>query len=235
VLSALESFENLEASRAQSLALHFEGASVLLRWIEGHVLSVLGTERVNPTVLTVNLNAAASKLSAMAAQGGGAAMVFRATLSGSANPQGFQPSASATRPSSLDPVPDPVLSQLTQLYAKPLGAVGRLSILQRLKSTRPTYGSFSDFVRSLAPTIDDPVARSAFLSAALELLPHASRVQSAAVSGPSEIPRAESQGAIPVGPPTPGVSTPSQKPGAPVPAKLKRTIVYRGRKVQVDD
>jgi serine/threonine-protein kinase len=231
-LSALESFENLETARPQSLALHFEGASVLLRWIEGHVLCVLGTERVNPTVLTVNLNAAASKLSTMASQGGGAAIAFRVTLSGRANAPVADLSASGAR-TPQDPVPDAVLSQLVQLYAKPLGAVGRLSMLQRLKSTKPTYGSFADFVRSLAPAIDDPAARQAFLGAALELLPQTSRVQPAAIA--SDPPRADSESAIPAGPSSPAASAPTQKPAPLQPPKLKRTIVYRGRKIPIDD
>ncbi len=245
-LAALESFENLETARPQSLALHFEGASVLLRWIEGHVLSVLGTERVNPTVLTVNLNAAASKLTSMAVQGGGAAVVFRVTLSGKVPEIASDLSQSAAR-SVNDPVPDSVLSQLTQLYAKPLGAVGRLTILQRLKSFKPTYGSFGEFVRSLATTIDEPVARSVFLGAALELVPQTSRVQPAPAqpvtpltAAPAPIPGSATNPGTSAtnhnaSVTSPGPSAPPQKPGAPAPGKLKRTIVYRGRKIQGED
>jgi serine/threonine protein kinase len=76
--SALEAFENLEASRPQALALHFEGISVLLRWVENHVVVVVATQIVNQTVLTVNLNAAASKLQALAAEHGSAASAFKA-------------------------------------------------------------------------------------------------------------------------------------------------------------
>jgi serine/threonine protein kinase len=76
--SGLTAFENLEGSRPQALALHFEGISVLLRWVEGHVVVVVATQGVNQTVLTVNLNAAASKLQALAAENGGSAAAFKA-------------------------------------------------------------------------------------------------------------------------------------------------------------
>jgi hypothetical protein len=76
--SALQAFENLEGSRPQALALHFEGISVLLRWVEGHVVVVVASQIVNQTVLTVNLNAAASKLQALAAEHGSAAFAFKA-------------------------------------------------------------------------------------------------------------------------------------------------------------
>jgi len=77
-LSALAAFENLEGSRPQALALHFEGISVLLRWVESHVVVVVATQSVNQTVLTVNLNAAAGKLQALAAENGSAAAAFKA-------------------------------------------------------------------------------------------------------------------------------------------------------------
>lgn len=195
--SALEAFENLEPAQPRCLGLHFERRSALLRWIDGYVLVVLGGERVNPTVLAVNLNAAASKLQTLAEQAGGAAAAFRVTLSGQAE---------ATAPTvapvvASDPVPDPVLSRLTQLYAKPLGALGRLAILQRLKQSKPNYGNFADFVRSVANAIENQGERDGFVRQALELVPHTSRVQPVV---------------------------------APTPSK-KRVIVYRGRKMEVDD
>ncbi len=111
---------------------------------------------------------------------------------------------------------------------------GRLSILQRLKSTKPAYGSFSDFVRSLAPTIDDPVARSAVP----QLGAPSSCRRRLGFNRPShqsvEAPRPESHSAIRRVRPLPWRDAPGS-PALPVPAKLKRTIVYRGRKVQVDD
>lgn len=245
-LSALESFENLESARPQSLALHFEGASVLLRWIDGHILTVLGTERVSATVLTVNLNAAASKLSTMAAQGGGAAVVFRATLSGRAE-EAWGEHTTSTR-SASDPVPDAVLSQLIQLYSNALGPRGRLALLQRLKAGKPSFGSFADFVRSLAPAIEEPSARHAFLGAAFELLPTTSP-QPGELSTPAA-PRVDSEGAIAVKSARPGHAEPAQHEATGAPAqgqslgapqapkasiKPKRTIVYRGRKLVIDD
>jgi serine/threonine protein kinase len=272
IVAALESFENLDTTRPQALALHFEGASVLLRWIEGYVLTVLGTEHLNSTVLTVNLNAAASKLANMAAQGGGAAIVFRATLSEKTHDPLFDASSSGAQfrspygtpnpyatpagaPAPHDPVPDAVLTQLTQLYAKPLGAVGRLSILQRLKNTRPSFASFEDFVRSLASGIDDPTLRQAFLVAALDLIPPALRDQTSTSSGGiASSPGASAPGTLANAPnpvesvpssvaspstssnaAAPTTSTPPQRSAAPAPPKLKRTIVYRGRKIRGDD
>jgi len=84
--SALEAFENLERSRPQALALHFEGVSVLLRWIESHVVVVVATESVNQTVLTVNLNAAANKLQALASENGGATAAFKGAPALARNP-----------------------------------------------------------------------------------------------------------------------------------------------------
>lgn len=194
---ALEAFENLEPAQPRCLGLHFERRSALLRWIDGYVLVVLSGERVNPTVLAVNLNAAASKLQTLAEEAGGAAAAFRVTLAGQAE----APAPTATPVTASDPVPDAVLSRLTQLYAKPLGALGRLAILQRLKQSKPNHGNFADFVRSVANAIEKQVERDSFVRQALELVPHASRIQPVA---------------------------------APTPSK-KRVIVYRGRKMEVDD
>jgi serine/threonine protein kinase len=197
VCSALDPFENLEPAQPRCLGLHFERCSALLRWVDGYVLVALGAERVNPTLLAVNLNSAASKLQTLAEQAGGAATAFRATLSGGSNEAA--PVSAPASPS--DPVPEAVLSRLTQLYAKPLGAMGRLAILQRLKSSKPNHGNFGEFVRSVATSIADPAERDSFVRQALELVPQASRVQPVA---------------------------------APVPRK-KRVIMYRGRKMEVDD
>ena len=90
--AALEAFENLEGSRPQALALHFEGVSVLLRWVESHVVVVVATQSVNQTVLTVNLNAAANKLQALAVENGSAAAAFK-TAPSLARPPSARPSA----------------------------------------------------------------------------------------------------------------------------------------------
>ena len=98
--SALEAFENLEDSRPRALALHFEGISVLLRWVERHVVVVVAGQFVNQTVLTVNLNAAASKLQALAAEHGSAAVAFKAAR---ALPRTPSAKPSATEPTATSP------------------------------------------------------------------------------------------------------------------------------------
>jgi hypothetical protein len=97
--SALQAFENLEGSRPQALALHFESVSVLLRWVESHVVVVVATQSVNQTVLTVNLNAAASKLQALATESGSAAAAFKTA-------------PSFPRPPSPSPSPSPSAADL---------------------------------------------------------------------------------------------------------------------------
>ena len=82
VHSSLDAFESLEASPSQALALYFESAAVLVRWVERYALLVLATEQIHPTVLSVSLNSAASKLHGLAKQGGGATVAFRSTSSG---------------------------------------------------------------------------------------------------------------------------------------------------------
>jgi len=68
VREALDTFESLESTRSQALALYFESATVLIRWVESHAVVVVGTEQVHPTVLSVSLNAAASKLQTLASR-----------------------------------------------------------------------------------------------------------------------------------------------------------------------
>jgi eukaryotic-like serine/threonine-protein kinase len=81
VTESLDTFESLESTRSQAFALYFESATVLIRWVENHAVIVIGTEQVHPTVLSVSLNAAASKLQTLAKQAGGAAIAFRSTVS----------------------------------------------------------------------------------------------------------------------------------------------------------
>jgi serine/threonine protein kinase len=84
VQQSLGAFESLEAAPNAALALHFESATVLVRWVESHLLVVVATEQAHPTVLSVSMNAAASKLLSLAKQDGGAAHAFRSTSSGAA-------------------------------------------------------------------------------------------------------------------------------------------------------
>lgn len=216
---ALDTFESLDAGQGQALTLHFESASVFLRWIEDHVLVVVGTEQVHPTVLTVTLNTVATKLLSLAKQGGGAATVFRATLSG---PRGEDPLHAATTiapPEELDQVGDRVLSQLTQLFVKPLGALGRLAIQQRLKTGKPTYKGYAEFVRKLAVAIEDESARAAFVKDALALVPGAIEALPSLPAQPPPAPEVQSAAAAP----------------APPPARKKRVIIYRGKRMEVDE
>jgi hypothetical protein len=187
--------------------LYFESATVLVRWVEKHALVVVGTEQVHPTVLSVSLNAAASKLATLAKQGGGAALAFRSTASdGEAE---LSDSASVTRSPLTEPVPDAIIQRLTQLFAKPLGAVGRLAIQQLLKAGKPTPTSFADFVDRLAVLIENAGERQAFLDEALALVP---RVE------PSTRPAADRES-------SPQVEADSA-------AKQERYVMYRGHKVK---
>jgi serine/threonine-protein kinase len=79
VQASLAAFESLEASPRQALALYFENATVSIRWLSGYALIVIATEQIHPTVLSVSLNAAASRLLALAHQSGGAKLAFRVT------------------------------------------------------------------------------------------------------------------------------------------------------------
>ncbi|RYZ09827.1 MAG: serine/threonine protein kinase [Myxococcales bacterium] len=255
VADALGTFENLETSAHQALALYYETASVLARWVEGHVLVVIGTEQVHPTVLTVTLNTVATKLQNLARQGGGAKTAFKATLS-TRDSVSEVATAITAPPRPSDPVPDYVLSQLGQLFAKPLGALGRLAYQQRLKAVKPTYATYTDFVQRLAASIDDAPAREGFSRAALALLADVlpqvlgsatSFVPAAARSEPFAAPPAPAVLRPPVppraAPPAPkapsphvaGVTPPAAQPAPPAPAKKKRVIIYRGSKMEVDD
>ncbi|HEY6078872.1 MAG TPA: serine/threonine-protein kinase [Polyangiaceae bacterium] len=238
---ALDTFESLEAGQGQALTLHFESASVFLRWIEDHVLVVVGTEQVHPTVLTVTLNTVATKLQSLAKQGGGAATVFRATLSG---PKGDDPLHAATTITpleELDQVNERVLSQLTQLFVKPLGAFGRLAIQQRLKAGKPTYKEYAHFVRKLALAIEDETARAAFVTDALALVPGAAEAaaltQSAAQSNAALHANAAAPPPLAGPPPLPAAAQGPSAPPAPAaaPVKKKRVIIYRGKRMEVDE
>jgi hypothetical protein len=208
VHSSLDAFESLEASPSQSLALYFESATVLVRWVENHTLVVVGTEQVHPTVLAVSLNAAASKLGGLAKQGGGAALAFRSTTSGSEVGLSDSATGVVARSSITDAVSESVIQRLTHLFAKPLGAVGLLAIQQRLKAGKPTAATFPDFVKRLAILIEDNAERQTFLNEALQLVPRAEISQPAVAR--------ESGAQI--------------EPDSA--AKPKRYVMYRGRKVE---
>ncbi|MDF3065628.1 MAG: Protein kinase [Polyangiaceae bacterium] len=254
-LDALGTFENLESSAYQALALYYESACVVVRWVEGHVLLVIGTEQVHPTVLAVTLNTVAGKLQALAKQGGGAKSAFRATLSAR---QSVSAAATAIEapPQASDPVPDYVLSQLGQLFAKPLGALGRLAYQQRLKAVKPTYATYTDFVQRLAASIDDASARDVFSQSALALLadvlpPIMARSEASAALQPlgalrPPVPPRPAppppKAPAPPSPPVTSTSSTAPAPSAPPPhaaagppGKKKRVIIYRGSKMEVDD
>ncbi|MEI9952986.1 MAG: protein kinase [Pseudomonadota bacterium] len=266
VKESLDTFESLESTRSQSLALYFEHATVLIRWVESHAVIVIGTEQVHPTVLSVSLNAAASKLQTLAKQAGGAAIAFRSTISSLPDNELSEVSGTAlvARPSATDPMPDATIARLTQLFAKPLGAVGRLAIQQRLKGGKPTVQAYPDFVKRLSALIEDAAEREAFSVEALRLVPHTEAAppvppkSTALVSAPPSthklIPPAAPQGApnllAPVASsamrsalPTPPRPPATDLTATPLPgtaatdpaAKAKKSVLYRGRKIEVDE
>ena len=266
VRESLDTFESLESTRSQSLALYFESATVLIRWVESHAVIVVGTEQVHPTVLSVSLNAAASKLHTLAKQAGGAAIAFRSTISSLPENEFSEVSGTAlvARPTATDPVSEATIVRLTQLYAKPLGAVGRLAIQQRLKGGKPTLQAYPDFVKRLSTLIEDAAEREAFAAEALRLVPPIEAAPptppqakpAALVSAPPSLqkftplvapqsapnlvaPVASSaqRSALPV-PPRPAGADPTATPlpGTSDPAgKAKKFVMYRGRKVEVDE
>jgi serine/threonine-protein kinase len=220
VRDSLHAFENLESSASQALALYFESATVLLRWVEHHALVVIGTEQVHPTVLSVSVNAAASKLAALAKQAGGAALAFRSTISSLPDNDISEASTGVVaRPTPTDPVPDSIIARLTQLYAKPLGAVGRLAIQQRLKNGKPTYAAYAAFVRRLAVLIEDSAERDNFVDDALRLVPDV-----------------DSASPTPLPPASPDSSPTIEIAAVLEPAvKAKKFVIYRGSKIEVDE
>jgi serine/threonine-protein kinase len=86
VQDALQAFQNVEAARGRALALYFQGATVLLRWLDEYLLIVVGTEQAHPAVLTVSLSTAAGRLQTSVDQAGGAAAAFAPRASTSAPP-----------------------------------------------------------------------------------------------------------------------------------------------------
>ncbi|HEY3256377.1 MAG TPA: protein kinase [Polyangiaceae bacterium] len=270
VRESLDTFESLEATRSQAFALYFESATVLIRWVENHAVIVVGTEQVHPTVLSVSLNAAASKLQTLAKQAGGAAIAFRSTISSLPDNEFSEVSGTAlvVRPSATDPVPDAAIARLTQLFAKPLGAVGRLAVQQRLKGGKPTVQAYPEFVKRLSSLIEDAADREAFAAEALRLVPHSE------VSPPVP-PAAKSAGLVSAPPVTQKLAPPvapqfapnlmapvapsAQRSAMPAPpravppsadltatplpgaapadpaAKPKKSVMYRGRKIEVDE
>jgi len=245
VQEALDTFESLESSRSQAFALYFESATVLIRWVESHAVVVIGTEQVHPTVLSVSLNAAASKLQSLAKQAGGAAIAFRSTISSLPDNELSEVSGTAlvVRPSPSDPVSDATIARLTQLFAKPLGAVGRLAVQQRLKTGKPTVQAYPEFVKRLSLLIDDPAERQSFSSEALRLVPPVE-------AAPPVPPTAKSAALTSAPPPTKRLIPPvapkpitadaklPQTAPAPAPepnAKAKNFVMYRGRKIEVDE
>lgn len=238
VRESLDTFESLESTRGQALALYFEHATVLIRWVESYTVIVIGTEQVHPTVLSVSLNAAASKLQTLAKQAGGAAIAFRSTISSLPDHEVSEVSGTAliVRPSPSEPVSDATIARLSQLLAKPLGAVGRLAIQQRLKNGKPTVQAYPDFVKRLSALIEDSAEREAFSGDALRLVPPVE-------PGPPIPPPARAAAFVSVPPATqklvPPV-TPQNAPTAPAPApepaaKAKQLVMYRGRKIEVDE
>jgi hypothetical protein len=106
----LRAFENVEAARGRLLALYFQSATVLVRWIEGYALVVVGTEQVHPAVLSVSLNNAAAKLQASTEQAGGAENAFRIRSS--------EPAPTPAAVSGIPPAPASPLHQRTYRGAR---------------------------------------------------------------------------------------------------------------------
>jgi eukaryotic-like serine/threonine-protein kinase len=265
VQESLDTFDSLESTRRQALALYFESATVLIRWVESHAVIVVGTEQVHPTVLSVSLNAAASKLQTLAKQAGGTAIAFRSTISSLPDNEFSEVSGTAlvVRPSPSDAVSDATLARVTQLFAKPLGAVGRLAIQQRLKAGKPTVQAYPEFVKRLSSLIEDAAEREAFTVEALRLVPHgeaAPPVPPLAKPAPfsSDLPATQKFAAPRALQFTAGlvapVASPAQRSTLPVPpraapaadplpgiasadatAKAKSFVMYRGRKIETDE
>lgn len=105
--AGLAAFESLEDAGSQVLALYFETAAVLVRWLDRHLLIVVATEQAHPTVLSVSVNAAASMLLGFVKQGGGAEAAFRPSL----------PSAAASEPASTELAP-PTAPSASELVPK---------------------------------------------------------------------------------------------------------------------
>jgi len=169
------------------------------------------------------------------------------------------------RPAATDPVPDATIARLTQLFAKPLGAVGRLAIQQRLKGGKPTVQAYPDFVRRLATLIEEASEREAFTADGLRLVPQIEAAPpvpppakaAALVSAPPSTqklvspvasqpapPRAAAaapaaqRSALPVPPRPPSAdltATPLAAPAADPITKTKKFVMYRGRKIEVDE
>jgi hypothetical protein len=251
---ALGTFENLESTAHQAFALYYESACVLARWVDGFWLVAIGTEQVHPTVLMVTLNTVTTKLLGLARQGGGATVAFRATLSGPKESPAAVATTISAPPQAHDAVPDHVLTQLGQLFAKPLGALGRLAFQQRLKAGKPTYATYRDFAQRLGTSIEDAAEREAFLKSALCLLGDVLPAVAQATSSSSPLaPRVEAPPPIHAPPPprppiparpappaapaplpSPALAAPPVEPG-PAPVKKKRIIIYRGQKKEVDE
>ena len=105
--AALAAFESLEDSASQTVALYFETAAVLGRWIGEYLLLVVATEQAHPTVLSVSVNAASSTLLAFAKQAGSAEAAFRAP----------RPSSNVAEPTS-DLLPPPTTPSASELVPK---------------------------------------------------------------------------------------------------------------------
>jgi serine/threonine protein kinase len=260
---SLDAFESLESSATQALALYFESATVLVRWVESHALVVIGTEQVHPTVLSVSVNASASKLAALAKQAGGAAVAFRSTISALPENEFSEVSTGVVaRPAPTDPIPESIIARLTQLYAKPLGAVGRLAIQQRLKGGKPTFSTYPDFIRRLAALIEDGAERDSFVDDALRLVPRAEavlpvpppiKIDTLASAASAPVPQRSMPVAAPqasFAPPQRSAAPSPPRPPTPAPpslvdsapsievthtepeTKVKKYIVYRGSKIE---
>ncbi len=122
VTDSLDTFESLESARNQVLALYFEQATVLIRWVEKHAVIVVATEQVHPTVLSVSLNAAASKLQILAKQAGGAAIAFRSTISSLPDDEFAEVSdAALVVPLHTAAAPDARIAPIAQHHANPRG------------------------------------------------------------------------------------------------------------------
>lgn len=253
VKDCLSTFDSLENSNSQALALYFESATVLIRWVESHALIVVGTELVHPTVLSVSLNAACSKLQSLARHAGGAAIAFRSTVTSLPDRELSELSGTAlvSRLAATDPVSDATIARLTQAFAKPLGAVGRLAIQQRLKGGKPTLANYPEFVKRMAGLIEEARDRDAFIAEALALIPQqepsppvppaskSAAFIASAVSQPLVPPLASP----PIAPsaPTAALTPPTLRAALPLPVtveplpKTKKFVMYRGRKIEVDD
>jgi len=121
-------------------------------------------------VLSVSLSSAASKLSALARQHGGANAFSRASSSARPPDSG---SGIITTVSLDDLVPTDVMARLASIMAEELGPLARIGIQRLVKRDgAPSFRSFRQFADRIAALAgSDPAQRSRLVDSAMRLIP----------------------------------------------------------------